>query len=68
MLFYSVAKAGRLETVKIMTEYKSGKDAISICDSNGNNVFHYAVKYSTILEHLLKVGPIIKDRTHRPRN
>jgi hypothetical protein len=57
-LFCSVAIAGHLETVKIITGSKNGKDAISMCDNNGNNVFHYAVKYPEILEHLLTVGSI----------
>jgi hypothetical protein len=37
---------------------ESGKDAISICDNSGRNVFHYAVKYPEILEYLLTVSPI----------
>jgi hypothetical protein len=58
MLFCSVVKAGRLEIVKIMIGSESGKDAISICDNSGRNVFHYAVKYPEILEYLLTVSPI----------
>jgi hypothetical protein len=51
-----MAEAGRLENVKIMTGGKSRKNAISMCDNNGRNVFHYGVMYPEILMHLLKVG------------
>jgi hypothetical protein len=58
ILFCSVAEAGRLKIVKIMTGSNCGNEAISIFDDKGRNVFHYAVKYPEIIQHLLTVGII----------
>ena len=53
---YRVAEAGKLEILKIISGTQSGKATISMCDNNGRNVFHYAVKYPEVVKHLLTVS------------
>jgi hypothetical protein len=67
--FSRAAEANQTEIVRLIFDIKVGDDLLDlflVCDKNGQNVFHYAVKNPTVLDCLLSkfVSVIFKFAFH----